>query len=64
MGDAFAGGRQGLGRRLAETYFDLWESESVRPELLSVLHSASTNEQAQHVFVNAIEGGPIDTILG
>jgi Tetracyclin repressor-like, C-terminal domain len=61
MGDAFSGGRQGLGRRLAETYFDLWESEPVRPELLSVLHSASTTEQARHVFVDAIEAGPLRT---
>lgn len=59
MAEVFSGGRRGLGRRLAETYFDLWESESVRLELLSVLRSASTNEQARRIFVDAIEAGPL-----
>ena len=59
MGEAFGGGRPGLGRRMAETYFDMWESESTRPELLSLLRSASTNEQARSVFVGAMEAGPL-----
>lgn len=59
MGEAFADGREGLGRRLAEAYFGNWESELLRPQLLSVLRCASTNERARDVFVAAMEAGPL-----
>ena len=32
MSEAFVGGRDGLGRRLAEAYFAAWESAAVRPD--------------------------------
>ena len=59
MGEAFLGGREGLGRRMAEAYFANWESETIRPQLLSLLRSASTNERARDVFVAAMQAGPL-----
>ncbi len=59
MAEVFSGGRGGLGRRLAQTYFELWETESVRLQMLSVLRSASTNEGARSIFVGASEAGPL-----
>lgn len=60
---ALEGGRPGLGGRLASAYLLAWESR-MRPELLSMLRSASTNPQAREVVLGAIEDLPLRAAQG
>lgn len=47
----FGGDREDLGRRLAETFFLVWEQEAARTSLLSILRSAMGGEdQAVDAF--------------
>lgn len=47
----FAGEREDLGRRLAETFFFVWEQEAARASLLGILRSAMGGEdQAAEAF--------------
>jgi len=47
----FAGDRDDLGRRLAETFFFVWEQEAARTSLLGILRSAMGGEdQAADAF--------------
>lgn len=47
----FAADREGLGRRLAETFFFVWEQETARASLLGILRSAMGGEhQAAEAF--------------
>lgn len=59
VGHALASGRDDLGRRLTRAYLDAWESPSMRPDLLSMLRSASTSDLARTVVVTTIEEMPL-----
>lgn len=59
IGGVLSEGGDDLGRRLARTWFDAWESVALRPDLLSMLRSASTNQAARDVVVATIDELPL-----
>lgn len=59
VGEALAAGREGLGRRLARAYLEAWESPAMRPDLLSMLRSASTSALARDLVVSTINEVPL-----
>lgn len=61
VGDALAKGRRDLGWRLAQAYFNAWESPELQPDLLSMLRSASTSAFARDVVVATINDIPLQT---
>lgn len=48
--EILAGGPEGIGERLAGTFFRLWEDPAVRSPLLVVIRSALTNDAAADVL--------------
>ncbi len=59
----FAGAREDLGRRLAETFFFVWEQEAARASLLGILRSAMGGEdQAADAFRQFLTSSVLEQI--
>ncbi|MFP3881362.1 MAG: TetR family transcriptional regulator [Actinomycetota bacterium] len=59
----FAADREDLGRRLAETFFFVWEQETARASLLGILRSAIGGEdQAAEAFRQFLTASVLDQI--
>nr|WP_269902573.1 hypothetical protein [Terrimesophilobacter mesophilus] len=68
MFESFGGDPAGIGERLTDTYFRLWEDPDTQPILLALVRSAVTSSLAADMLVDALEArirsqedvGPID----
>jgi AcrR family transcriptional regulator len=56
LADALNGDPATLGRRITETYFQLWEDPTTRPILLGLVRSAMTTDHGTAMLIEALAG--------